>query len=64
MTKEIGRITLFVNDKKGRIGAPDLNGKLVTEKGEFIIDLWKETANTKEGYVYKGRVTEPWRKSE
>jgi hypothetical protein len=61
MTKEIGRVTLFVNDKKGRTGAPDLNGKLVTEKGEYIIDLWKESANTKDGYLYKGRVTEKYK---
>ena len=62
MSKDvIGRITLFVNDKKGRIGAPDLNGKMITEKGEYVIDLWKESANTQEGYVYRGVVKKPYK---
>lgn len=59
-TKEVGRITLFDNDKRGRIGAPDLNGKLITEKGEFIVDVWIESANTTTGRIYKGRVTTPY----
>lgn len=60
-SKEVGRITLFDNDKKGRIGAPDFNGKLITEKGEFIVDIWIESANTKTGRVLRGRVTTPFK---
>lgn len=59
------RVVLFVNDPIERVGQPNLSGKVTFEDGsEKTIELWKENANTKAGYLYKGRLVDPYKKSQ
>ena len=52
-----GRVSVFVETEKRSPGGPDLSGKVTMDNGDVLfIDLWKEAANTKVGYMYKGRV--------
>lgn len=62
--KQLGRLTLFVNDKRGRTGAPDYNGKFVTEKGTYVVDLWKEETSHENGHMLKGTISEMWKKED
>lgn len=51
----IGRLSIFVHDKKGNVNAPDFSGKLRTLEGETLfIDLWEEPVNGPSGTMLKG----------
>lgn len=59
MKKVLGRVTLFVKNKKENANAPDFDGYVQMDDGTKLeIDLWKRPARTEAGYMFTGRIGE------
>ena len=56
MSTTLGRISLFINNKKSASDC-DLSGYMKTEKGKYLISLWEETSETGTKY-WTGRMSE------